>query len=305
MEPMRRCGRPKGSKDGPQPADTPPRGRPRTKKAAESDSDGPFGYAIAYFWTLKANAADGSPEPPKKKVKLSELKRKRARAPAAPAHPNPGQRTNTGAGTSHGPSTHSATTNLALEFEQFFGTGVLTAAAEEMDRLEQEARTRGQAQSHRDPIPPQETSPLQTTPSTAELLKPAARRSNSHMFFSKREAFACDAEPEEKGMDTKNEEDETMPQNPVRRVEPSLSGEKAEGDARMAISVLPRYRTTAALRKGGREASSIFGTKNVHAPASFWIHPVEPAYEFPNSSLSLSFSDFFFAFLPVGPSILK
>ncbi|KAJ7484131.1 hypothetical protein FB451DRAFT_1435177 [Mycena latifolia] len=202
--------------------------------------------------------ADDSPEPLKKKVKPSELKRKRARAPAAPPWAIYASRNH----------------NLAPEFEQFFGTRVLTAAAEEeMDRLEQEARTGGQAQSHRDPRPPQETAPLQTTPSTAELLKQAARCSNSHMFFSKREAFACDTEPEEKGMDTENEEDETMPRNPARRIELSLSGEKAEGDARMAISVLPRYRTTAALRKGGREASqtAIFSIKNVHAPALFWI----------------------------------
>ncbi|KAJ7440595.1 hypothetical protein FB451DRAFT_1558710 [Mycena latifolia] len=116
-------------------------------------------------------------------------------------HPNPWMPPSTGVSTSNVPSAPSMAANLNPEAEAFFPTEVMTAdAEEELDRVEREGLA-GHDQSHPGPQPQasQPMAPLQATPSTAELLKQAARRWNSYMFFSKREVFTCDAESEDEG----------------------------------------------------------------------------------------------------------
>ncbi|KAJ7477599.1 hypothetical protein FB451DRAFT_1396556 [Mycena latifolia] len=114
--------------------------------------------------------------------------------------------------------------NLNPEAEAFSPMEVMTAdAEEELDRVEREGLA-GHKQSHPGPQPQasQPVAPLQATPLTAELLKQAARRWNSHMFFSKREVLACDAESEDEGMGSENEEDETALRNSARRSDGSI-----------------------------------------------------------------------------------
>ncbi|KAJ7434171.1 hypothetical protein FB451DRAFT_1379978 [Mycena latifolia] len=245
--------------------------------------------------------ADDSQEPPKKKAKPSGHRRKGTRGPPAPTRPNPWMPPSAGVSTSNVPSAPSVAANLNPEAEACFPMEDMTEdAEEELDRLEREGFARHE-QSHPGPQPPasQPAAPFQATPSTADLLKQAARRSNSReyiytgiirvnlhsvdMFFSKREVFACDAESEDEGMDSENEEDETEPRNSARRIEPSLSGEKAwfKQPKGMPAWLYQFFRDTVQpllfAKEGGKLLRpSIFSINNVHAPASFWIHPVEP-----------------------------
>ncbi|KAJ7466068.1 hypothetical protein FB451DRAFT_1369813 [Mycena latifolia] len=245
--------------------------------------------------------ADDSQEPPKKKAKPSGHRRKGTRGPPAPTRANPWMPPSAGVSTSNVPSAPSVAANLNPEVEACFPMEDMTEdAEEELDRLEREGFARHE-QSHPGPQPPasQPAAPLQATPSTADLLKQAARRSNSReyiytgiirvdlhsvdMFFSKREVFACDAESEDEGMDSENEEDETEPRNSARRIEPSLSGEKAwfKQPKGMPAWLYQFFRDTVQpllfAKEGGKLLRpSIFSTNNLHAPASFWIHPVEP-----------------------------
>ncbi|KAJ7447627.1 hypothetical protein FB451DRAFT_1188157 [Mycena latifolia] len=73
----RRGGRPKGSKDGPRPADAPPRRRPNKNQYTGTDSKGLFNHILHRLTAHLYNTADNErqPERPKKK-KTSEALRK-------------------------------------------------------------------------------------------------------------------------------------------------------------------------------------------------------------------------------------
>ncbi|KAJ6478453.1 hypothetical protein DFH09DRAFT_1108314 [Mycena vulgaris] len=124
---------------------------------------------------------------------------------SVPGSANPWTLSSSGASTSHAAgsgSVYVAQVGAPDEFDTYFGPGDISGAdAAEMDRLEHEAL--------HGPAPPEAA--IHGATSTASLLKQAARRSNSHMFFSKGEVFTHDEESEDEGMESQNEDDETTP----------------------------------------------------------------------------------------------
>jgi hypothetical protein len=61
------------------------------------------------------------------------------------------------------------------------------------------------------------------------------------MFFSKREVFTYEPESEDEGMESQNEEDETVSRNPARKTDPVVTVEKDKGTWNSRITRLPRF----------------------------------------------------------------
>ncbi|KAK6988346.1 hypothetical protein R3P38DRAFT_2804614 [Favolaschia claudopus] len=117
-----------------------------------------------------------------------------------------------------------ATTQQADEYDQYFDDDHFTPdAEEEIARIEREAL------GDHSQMVSTSAQPVHTTPSlSAEQLKDASKRSRAHVFFSKRETFAYEAESDEEDMNSENEEDESEPRS-VRNKEKVVDSGKETG----------------------------------------------------------------------------
>ncbi|KAJ6558917.1 hypothetical protein B0H10DRAFT_1967203 [Mycena sp. CBHHK59/15] len=258
----RKVGRPKGVKDKPRPEGAPPRGRPRTRPLPESDSDD-----------------DGIKRPPKKRTRVSGMRQANTNNSPAPSRENPWVTPGASTSTTH-PAHPNLSASTADEFEQYFDRDDFTVAAEqEIDRMEREALA--------DQVPTASTSSAahQALP-VVKQLKNASQKSSSYAFFSKHEIFTHDADSEDNGEDSENEDDETVPRGAhSAAAEPSASMENGKawftqpkgmsmwlyhffGD--IVQPLLFQKRSGKLLRPPS------FGNKNADTLGSFWIHPPEP-----------------------------
>ncbi|KAJ7433193.1 hypothetical protein FB451DRAFT_1196390 [Mycena latifolia] len=132
----RRGGRPKGSKDGPRPADAPPRGRPKKNQYTGTDSEGLFNHISYGLTTNLYSTADDERQRPKKKKKTSEALKKHNREPPAPTRKNPWTQSSPVASTSRA-TANNVGANTVDEYEAFFTMPHFTE--EELDSLDHAA----------------------------------------------------------------------------------------------------------------------------------------------------------------------
>ncbi|KAK7041122.1 hypothetical protein R3P38DRAFT_3348786 [Favolaschia claudopus] len=171
-----------------------------------------------------------------------------------------------------------ATTQQADEYDQYFDDDHFTPdAEEEIARIEREAL------GDHSQMVSTSAQPVHTTPSlSAEQLKDASKRSRAHVFFSKRETFAYEAESDEEDMNSENEEDESEPRS-ARNKEKVVDSGKAwfTQPKGMPAWLYSFFRDTVqplVFQKQGSKLSRprTFSKGTSSTPGSFWIHPPEP-----------------------------
>ncbi|KAK7002121.1 hypothetical protein R3P38DRAFT_3215931 [Favolaschia claudopus] len=163
----------------------------------------------------------------------------------------------------------------ADKYDEYFEFDHFTPEAEqEIARIEREALGEHSqiASTSASTLPPPSNTLL-----SAEQLKDASKKSGAHVFFSKRETFAYEADSDDEDMDSENEDDESEPRG-ARNKEKVVDGGKAEGHARVAIYILPRNHNLQPLvfQKQGTKLLRPRSFGKSTSPGSFWIHPPEP-----------------------------
>ncbi|KAJ6534546.1 hypothetical protein B0H10DRAFT_1972477 [Mycena sp. CBHHK59/15] len=267
-----RRGWPKGSTDKPRPPDAPPRGRPR--KYEEIESEGLFFIPAGFTYSVDLHLFGTQMSVPRRRLRARKTERKRNEALQQPLLVQT-------RGHSHAVTTASTscTTETDDEFESYFDTDDITQAEEEeMDRLEHDALA-GHEPGCTQPLP-QLSPSSRATPSTAELLKQASQRSQSHTFFLKREVFTYDEESDDEGMDSQNEEDENVSRNTSRTSVVEEGKAWFKQPKGMPAWLYQFFRDTVQpllLEKDGKKLlrPPIFSSENAHMPGSFWIRPPE------------------------------
>ncbi|KAJ7479110.1 hypothetical protein FB451DRAFT_1172230 [Mycena latifolia] len=272
----RRGGRPKGSKDGPRPADAPPRGRPKKNQYTGTDSEGLFNHISHGLTTNLYSTADDERQRPKKK-KTSEALKKHNREPPAPTRKNPWTQSSPPVASTSRATANNVGANTVDEYEAFFTMPHFTE--EELDSLDHAAL---EGPPRLPPSPSQPSPSLHAT--TGNSIAEDLRQASQHTFFSKREVFMYDAESEDEGMESQNEADETMSRNPSRKTEPVIV-EKGKAWFKqpkgMPTWLYEFFRDTVQpllFEKSGRKIlrPAIFCTQAAHSLPSFWLQPEEP-----------------------------
>ncbi|KAK7013465.1 hypothetical protein R3P38DRAFT_2788366 [Favolaschia claudopus] len=145
----------------------------------------------------------------------------------------------------------------ADEYDEYFEFGHFTPEAEqEIARIEREAlgACSPSTRAFTNCVDICTLPPPSNTLLSAEQLKDASKKSGAHVFFSKRETFAYEADSDDEDMDSENEDDESEPRG-ARNKEKVVDGGKAEGHARMAIYIVPQNHTTVGVSETGYQAS--------------------------------------------------